>query len=74
METYTPLGAHSVALACVARTLSVEASWISAATVPMLTMFTCAGEVTEASTVNFTYCIWVQVKLKCTVGSKYEPW
>lgn len=42
--TYTPSEASSVAVTPVARTLSMEADWISVATVPMLTVFTCAGE------------------------------
>lgn len=42
--TYIPSRANSVAVTPVARTLSVEADWISVAMVPMVTMFTCAGE------------------------------
>lgn len=44
VTTHTPSGPCSVAVTPVARMLSMEADWISVATVPMLTMFTCAGE------------------------------
>lgn len=39
-NTYTPSGASRVALTPVARTLSMEANWISVAMVPTLTTFT----------------------------------
>lgn len=39
-NTYIPSGAMRVALTPVARTLSMEANWISVAMVPMLTTFT----------------------------------
>lgn len=74
VDTYTPLGANSVVLACVARTLSVEASWISAATVPMLTMLTCAGEVTEASVINFKHCIWFNTSSNTQPGHNLNLW
>lgn len=44
MTTYTPSEASRVAVTAVARTLSMEADWISVATLPMLTIFTCAAE------------------------------
>ncbi len=47
VTTHTPPAASRVAVAPVARTLSMEADWISVATVPMLTMFTCAREGTR---------------------------
>lgn len=40
--THTPSGASRVAVTSVARTLSTETDWISVATLPMLTMLTCA--------------------------------
>lgn len=52
VNTYTPSGASRAALTPVARTLSMEADWISVATVPMLTMFTWAGEGTGASNIS----------------------
>lgn len=42
LPTYTPSAASKVAVTFVARTLSVDANWISVATVLTLTMFTCA--------------------------------
>lgn len=66
--THTPWGASRVALTPVARTLSMEAIWISVATVPMVTMFTCAGDRTNVCQINpinqvylfisFTYILW----------------
>lgn len=44
LPTYTPSAASKVAVTFVARTLSMDANWISVATVLTLTMFTCAWE------------------------------
>lgn len=55
VNTYTPSGSSTVALTPVARTLSIEASWISFATVPILTMFTCGGCGAGESENGFTH-------------------
>lgn len=44
LPTYTPSAASKVAVTFVARTLSMDANWISFATISTLTMFTCARE------------------------------
>lgn len=57
ITTHTPSEASSVSVAPVARTLSMEADWISVATVPMLTVFTCARRATKISIMKIKFLI-----------------
>lgn len=63
VATHTPSEASRVALTPVARTLSSETDSISLATVPMLTIFTCASQGARVTVICSSLCLLVWINL-----------